>query len=181
MPPQTSTHIKNILALIRRNDPAAMELIYDAFAPQLYGIAFKITRNEAKAEDLLLETLVYFHKNQKEFEEKGRNLFLHLVGILQMITKNKMGVFLDNQNRKSFIPVNSEDKNNSSRDGELLYSGRPNNPARIHDHLNILDLVFFGGIKMDDLANLLSSDEINVKKILHQELKKYRKESEQVI
>lgn len=48
-------------------DDAAFGLVYDALAPRLYGYLFRQTRDRARAEDLLQQTLLQIHRARDRF------------------------------------------------------------------------------------------------------------------
>ena len=48
-------------------DDAAFGLVYDALAPRLYGYLFRQTRDRARAEDLLQQTLLHIHRARDRF------------------------------------------------------------------------------------------------------------------
>lgn len=48
-------------------DDAAFGLVYDALAPRLYGYLLRQTRNRARAEDLLQQTLLHIHRARDRF------------------------------------------------------------------------------------------------------------------
>jgi RNA polymerase sigma-70 factor (ECF subfamily) len=48
-------------------DDAAFGLVYDALAPRLYGYLLRQTRDRARAEDLLQQTLLHIHRGRSRF------------------------------------------------------------------------------------------------------------------
>jgi RNA polymerase sigma-70 factor (ECF subfamily) len=48
-------------------DDAAFGLVYDALAPRLYGYLLRQTRDRARAEDLLQQTLLHIHRGRDRF------------------------------------------------------------------------------------------------------------------
>ena len=50
-----------------RGDDAAFAAVYDALAPRLYGYLLRQTRDSAKAEDLVQQTLLHMHRARARF------------------------------------------------------------------------------------------------------------------
>jgi RNA polymerase sigma-70 factor (ECF subfamily) len=48
-------------------DAAAFAELYDALAPRLYGYLLRQTRNQARAEDLLQQTMLHIHRSRDRF------------------------------------------------------------------------------------------------------------------
>jgi RNA polymerase sigma-70 factor (ECF subfamily) len=48
-------------------DAAAFALVYDALAPRLYGYLLRQTRDRARAEDLLQQTMLHIHRARDRF------------------------------------------------------------------------------------------------------------------
>jgi RNA polymerase sigma-70 factor (ECF subfamily) len=48
-------------------DDAAFAVVYDALAPRLYGYLLRQTRQKARAEDLLQQTLLHIHRARASF------------------------------------------------------------------------------------------------------------------
>jgi RNA polymerase sigma-70 factor (ECF subfamily) len=48
-------------------DAAAFALVYDALAPRLYGYLLRQTRDRARAEDLLQQTMLHIHRARTSF------------------------------------------------------------------------------------------------------------------
>jgi RNA polymerase sigma-70 factor (ECF subfamily) len=48
-------------------DEAAFGLVYDMLAPRLYGYLYRQTRDRARSEDLLQQTLLHMHRARERF------------------------------------------------------------------------------------------------------------------
>jgi RNA polymerase sigma-70 factor, ECF subfamily len=57
-----------------RGDDAAFEEIYDALAPRLFGFLLRHTRDRARAEDVVQQTLLQIHRARGRFEPGARVL-----------------------------------------------------------------------------------------------------------
>lgn len=169
--------LKKILDLLRKQDPVTLETIYDHFAPVLYGIALKMTKSEAKAEDVVKDAIVFIHKNGATFDESNQSISLWLINILHSFAGEKMHLVANFQNHKPlfFVDTNATDK--SSINSPLFKNNYKREDLTNDIQKNILDLVLFGGKTINDVANLTGMDEIKIKKILHEAVSIRRKNS----
>ena len=60
------------ISAIGRGDRNALEKLYDAAAPAVYGMALSILKNEADAEDVLQETFVSVLKSASGYTPQGK-------------------------------------------------------------------------------------------------------------
>jgi RNA polymerase sigma-70 factor (ECF subfamily) len=70
-----------ITELLARKDQAAIALIYDYYAPALYGTILRIVRSEAVAEDVLQDTLVKVWRYADRYNAQQGRLFTWLINI----------------------------------------------------------------------------------------------------
>ena len=71
----------DIVQLLKQKDKKAISIIYDRYAPALFGIAVKIVESEVLAEDVLQDAFVKIWKNAASFDEKKGTLFTWLLNI----------------------------------------------------------------------------------------------------
>jgi RNA polymerase sigma-70 factor, ECF subfamily len=69
VPPQRSDSAKLDAAMDRyaRGDDSAFGALYDGLAPRLYGFLLRHTRDRAKAEDVVQQTMLQIHRNRGRF------------------------------------------------------------------------------------------------------------------
>jgi len=70
-----------ITTLLAQRDQAAIALIYDHYAPALYGTILRIVRSEAAAEDVLQDTLVKVWRYADRYDARQGRLFTWLINI----------------------------------------------------------------------------------------------------
>ncbi len=54
-----------------RNDPRAQEALYKAFAPKMFGVCLRYTRNQMEAEDILQEGFIKVFRYLKDYRNDG--------------------------------------------------------------------------------------------------------------
>lgn len=98
---------QNIIKLLKENDKRALDLLYDNYSNALYGVALKITTDEALAQDVLQESFIKIWKNARKYDPKKAKLFTWLYRITRNTaidklrsTNNKKGkeIQIDNPN-----------------------------------------------------------------------------------
>ncbi|MCB0559633.1 MAG: sigma-70 family RNA polymerase sigma factor [Lewinellaceae bacterium] len=72
---------KHIIRLLNRQDKRAISLLYDDFAPTLYGIALRVVRSETIAQDIVQETFVKAWMHGKSYDRSKGTLFTWLLNI----------------------------------------------------------------------------------------------------
>lgn len=60
------------LMAVGRGDQNALEQLYEAAAPAVYGMALSILKNEADAEDILQETFVTILRTAGQYQPQGK-------------------------------------------------------------------------------------------------------------
>jgi len=164
------------ISLLRNADAPAMEMIYNEFAPVLYGVILKITGNEGAAEDILKDTFLYISNHNSQFDESKENLSLWMIGIARKIAHLRISfeAFLKNQNTSTYVDKPLEIGKNLQSGTAVSENGLMTTKQR-----KVLDLIFFGGGKINEVAKTLCMDETEVKKLLREALNHYRKELQQ--
>jgi RNA polymerase sigma-70 factor (ECF subfamily) len=61
------TEIDSAMDRYAEGDDASFALVYDALAPRLYGYLVRQTRDRARAEDLLQQTMLHIHRARATF------------------------------------------------------------------------------------------------------------------
>jgi len=65
-----ASEIDDLLLATARSDRAAFRLLYDRVSPKLFGIALKITRDRAVAEDVLQEVFTDVWRKARNFDPR---------------------------------------------------------------------------------------------------------------
>ena len=63
---------QNLLERVERGEEAALERLYDAYSPVLYGIAYRISGERSDAEEIVLDSFVQVWRDARRFRaERG--------------------------------------------------------------------------------------------------------------
>lgn len=98
---------KEITDLLEKGDKRALNLLYENYSSTLYGVIFKITKDDALAQDALQESFIKIWKNSKKYDSKKAKLFTWLYRIARNTAIDKLRSF-NNRNSKE---IQIEDSN----------------------------------------------------------------------
>lgn len=102
-----STQIeKNIIQFLKEGDKKALNLLYENYSNSLFGVALKITNDEALAQDALQESFVKIWKNSHKYDPKKAKLFTWLYRITRNTAIDKLRSY-NNRNQKEVQIENS--------------------------------------------------------------------------
>lgn len=169
------------MALLCDGNPQAMEIWYDQFAAVAYGIIIRIVKEETTAEELLRQTFVYIRKNHSDFNPSKQTLSLWVIGIARKLALEKMPFLSYARNRNSSSNVNHTQIGELFEQGQATRTTSDTTNSMTAEEKQVLDLVFFGGGKIEEVANLLRMDETKIKQLLQAAVNHYRKERREVL
>lgn len=81
---------KHIVELLAEKNEKAISLLYDNYADTLYGVALKVTQDEALAQDVLQESFVKIWKKGESYDPKKAKLFTWLFRIVRNTAIDKI-------------------------------------------------------------------------------------------
>lgn len=81
---------KHIISLLREKDEKAMSLLYDNYANTLYGVAYKVVKNQELAEDVLQESFIKIWKKSDSYDPAKAKLFTWLFRITRNTAIDKL-------------------------------------------------------------------------------------------
>ena len=79
-----------IITLIHENDSSAHPLIYDKYAPLLYGIIYPIVNDQKIAEDVLQDTMIRICKNIRSYNPDKLRFFTWIMNTAFILAKSKV-------------------------------------------------------------------------------------------
>lgn len=72
---------RHIIELLREKDEKAISLLYEHYSDAMYGVIFKVLKNEDLAQDALQESFVKVWKNSDQYDPSKAKLFTWLFRI----------------------------------------------------------------------------------------------------
>jgi len=168
---------QHIIDLLQADDKKAMELIYDKYAPSLYGIVFRIVGTQELAEDVLQDSFVKIWTNRKRFERGKGSLFTWLLNITRnkAIDVTRSAHFKKSKNIQGINNFVSNN-NNHSEEMNVEHIGL----RKVVDDLDpkykkIIDLIYFQGYTQREVEEHLDIPLGTVKSRVRIALRELRK------
>lgn len=153
-----STQIeKNIIRLLQEGDKKALNLLYENYSNALFGVALKITNDEALAKDALQESFVKIWKNSHKYDPAKAKLFTWLYRITRNTAIDKLRSY-KNRNSKE---VQIENSNVYT----IPTSSLNQDVIDLKQHVEKLDLKYktvLNALFFDGMTQQEASDELNI-------------------
>lgn len=152
---------------VRQGDAAAFAALYDRYAPQVYGLALAVLRDERLAEEATHDVFLGLWQRPQVFE-RGQGVF---VGWLLRIARNRAIDLLRRCHEQPFaVPAGAGDAPQDTAawlidpapdpadQAITLLVGREVQAALARltpDHRRLLELAYFGGLSQSEIARHL--------------------------
>jgi len=81
---------KHIVELLKERDEKAISLLYDNYADTLYGVAYKVVKDEDLAQDIVQESFVKIWKKSDSYDATKAKLFTWLFRITRNTAIDKL-------------------------------------------------------------------------------------------
>ena len=81
---------KHIVELLQEGDEKAISLLYEHYGDALYGVALKVVKNEAMAQDVMQESLVKIWKKAHTYDASKAKLFTWIFRITRNAAIDKL-------------------------------------------------------------------------------------------
>ncbi len=164
---------EHIVRLLRANDKEAISLIYDHYAPALYGVVLRMVGDEETAQDVLQESLVKCWKNATSYNPSKAKLFTWLLNITRNTAIDKI------RSRKSRL---EKIQNVTAHVSDNGYQAIRPDTMDVKDQVSkmepklreVLDALFFRGMTQQEASKELNIPLGTVKTRLRNALKKLK-------
>ena len=154
-----------IKAVCESNDKVAFAKLYDLCSPRAYGLALKILRNEAEADDVLQQAFLSLWQHASEFEEAKGSVMTWLYSFI----RNRAIDMLRRKKRENHISIDYDEAN-------PLSNSLPDSAPRPDDILDskerqtivftalktlpdfqkkVVEAAYFGGLTQQEIADQL--------------------------
>ncbi|GMN05716.1 sigma-70 family RNA polymerase sigma factor [Croceitalea sp. MTPC5] len=148
---------KHIVELLQERDEKAISLLYDNYADTLYGVAYKVVKDEDLAQDVVQESFVKIWKKSDSYDASKAKLFTWLFRITRNTAIDKLRSINTKSDKE--IQIDVSDVYNLGVD-----TTRPEF-MDVKEHLEkiepkykvVLDALFFEGMTQQE-----ASDELDI-------------------
>lgn len=138
----------DVLALAKKKDPKAFDILYDMYSQNLYGVIYNIIKNKEEAEDTLQEVFVKIWSNIDSYDSSKGRFFTWIINIARnsAIDKYRSKNFKttkQNLSTENFVDIIEQSSNVM---GRLDAIGISKFVAKLKPKcIKIIDLLFFKG------------------------------------
>ncbi len=150
-----------LLERIRNADEGAFSLLYKNYSTALYGIIYRILKDEDEAMDLLQEAFVKIWKNIMHYDQSRGRLFTWMSNLTRNLTIDRIrSADYKNHERQNYVRDNSIAAIDGFKHNQINTDiiGLKGSIAFLSDeHQYIINKVYFEGFTQADLA-----DELNI-------------------
>lgn len=154
-----------LFADIAHKKAEALSILYDRHAARLYGLALKILKDPALAEDVLQDLFLYLWQNAEKFEERRGQPLAWMMILCRNRAIDKLRAREKRQSRSAAsgeetLAVPSSDESDSPF--EIVHSKETlTRIAAAMDELpkeqrTPIDMAFFGGLSQSEIAEKLN-------------------------
>lgn len=148
---------KHIVELLAERDEKAISLLYDNYGDTLYGVAYKVVRDEDLAQDVVQESFIKIWKKSDAYDASKAKLFTWLFRITRNTAIDKLRSVRTKSDKEIQIDVSDVyNLGENSIRPELI--DVQENLERIEPKYQIvLDALFFQGMTQQE-----ASDELDI-------------------
>lgn len=162
MQPERERH----LLLLAATDPAAFSELYEYYFPRMYGYVIYRVNDQHDAEDLVADIFLRALQGLERFDYRGEGAF---AAWLFRIANNAVISLYRQRSREATTPLSDEGLVTQQKepDTRLMHQEEA---ARLHQLVNslskqrreVISLKFFGGLRNQEIAEILGINERTV-------------------
>src|SRR5688572_30462770 len=154
----TNTTETSLIENLKAGDEKALSLLYDKYAPALYGIILKIVKQPELAEDVLQESFVKIWTNIAQYDSARGRLFTWLLNICrnQAIDKIRSGSYLVGLKTEDITQAKLNNSNTGTETHPEHIGIKEITEKLIPDQKIIIDMLYFEGFTQSEVAKALN-------------------------
>ena len=148
---------KHIVELLQERDEKAISLLYDNYGDTLYGVAYKVVKDEDLAQDVVQESFIKIWKKSDSYDATKAKLFTWLFRITRNTAIDKLRSV--NTKADKEIQIDVSDVYNLGVQGVMpdLIDVQENLDKIEPKYKVVLEALFFEGMTQQE-----ASDELNI-------------------
>ena len=148
---------QDIIQLLKTGDKKALTLLYDNYSNSLFGVALKITKDEALAKDALQESFIKIWKNSHKYDAKKAKLFTWLYRITKNTAIDKLRSFNNRNSREIQIESSNVYSVSTPSLNQDVIDLRQHVDKLEQKYKTVLNALFFEGMTQQE-----ASDELDI-------------------
>ncbi len=148
---------KDIIQLLKVRDKKALTLLYNNYSDSLFGVALKITKDEALAKDALQESFIKIWKNSHKYDPKKAKLFTWLYRITRNTAIDKLRSFNNRNSREVQIEKSNVYSITTNSLNQDVMDLKQHVDKLDQKYKTVLNALFFEGMTQQE-----ASDELDI-------------------
>lgn len=166
---------KHIVELLQERDEKAISLLYDNYGDTLYGIAYKVLKDEELAQDVLQESFIKIWKKSDSYDATKAKLFTWLFRITRNTAIDKLRSIKTKTDKE--IQIDVSDVYNLGERGIMpeLMDVKENLDKIESKYKIVLEALFFEGMTQQEASEELDIPLGTIKSRLKIGLRELRK------
>ncbi|GGD44487.1 RNA polymerase sigma factor ECF family 11 [Muriicola marianensis] len=148
---------KHIVELLQERDEKAISLLYDHYGDTLYGVAFKVVKDEELAQDVVQESFVKIWRKSDTYDPTKAKLFTWLFRIIRNTAIDKLRSLQTKSDKEIQLDVSNVYKVGVDDIRPEFLDVRENLGKIEQKYQEVLDALFFQGMTQQE-----ASDELNI-------------------
>ncbi len=148
---------QHIINLLHAGDKKAIEIIYDQYAPALYGVVLKIVQSEEIAQDVMQDAFVKVWQNASHYNKAKGSLFTWLLNIARnkAIDATRSKHFKNGQKIQSLDHIVHTNRK-LSEETQIQHIGLKRLVGNLDSKYRIvIDLIYFKGYTQKEVGEYL--------------------------
>ena len=146
---------KHIVELLQERNEKAISLLYEHYGDTLYGVAYKVVRDEEMAQDVLQESFVKIWKNSDSYDATKAKLFTWLFRITRNTAIDKLRSISTKSEKEIQIDVSNVYNIGIQSTRPELLDVRENLDKIDEKYQVVLDALFFQGMTQQEASEEL--------------------------
>ncbi len=156
-----------LVSLLQNHDEQGFNYLFDNYSSALFGIIYRMVEDKELAEDILQESFVKIWNNFTNYDRTKGRLFTWMLNTTRNVAIDTLRSKGYKKQSKIRNTENSIDKFVENSSGAERFDSLGMRKHLVHlknNEKQIIDLVYFSGFTLDEIANQLSISQGTVKK-----------------
>ncbi len=145
----------DIIQKVIARDEKSFELLYDEYAPRVYGLVLRMTQRKELSEEIVQEVFLKLWNNIDKYDAQKSKLFTWLYQITRNTTLNRLAAKGEKKNRR--VDYTDEFKNDPSVKGNFEAMDIRGVVNKLDQkYVDVLDLVYFKAYTFQEASDTLN-------------------------
>lgn len=145
----------DIIQKVIARDEKSFELLYDEYAPRVYGLVLRMTQSKELSEEIVQEVFLKLWNNVDKYDPQKSKLFTWLYQITRNTCLNRLSSKGEKKNR--YVDYNGEFKKDPSVNANFEAMDIRGTVNKLEQkYIDVLDLVYFKAYTFQEASDTLN-------------------------